>query len=57
MMIQKNPSFRLVETDFSAKWFSQEERKAVNKRIVFPLNKNSDATSRNEGFLKKIDFH
>ena len=41
-------------------WFPQEERKAVNtvnKRILFPLNKNYDSTSRNEGFVKKNHFH
>ena len=25
--------------------------------MLFPLNKNSDSTSRNKGFFKKIDFH
>ena len=26
------------------------------KRILFPLNKNFDSTSRNEGFVKKMRF-
>ena len=35
----------------------KRKRKAANKRILFPLNKNFDSTSRNEGFVKKIRFH
>ena len=31
-------------------------KKAVNKIILFPLNKNSGFTSRNEGFVKKMRF-
>ena len=30
--------------------------KAVNKIILFPININSDPTSQNEGFVKKIRF-
>ena len=52
-MFQENPSFRLVETDCRANMVPQEERKVVNERILVPLNKNSDSTSRNEGFVKK----
>ena len=48
-MFQENPSFQLVETDFG-------ERKTVNKRILFPINKNSDSTSRSEEFVKKYAF-
>ena len=48
-MFQENPSFQLVET--------QEEKKAVNKRILFTLNKSSHSTSWNKGFVKKIGFH
>ena len=32
-------------------------KKAVNKRTLFPLDKNSYSTSKNEGFIKKIRFH
>ena len=36
---------------------STNRKKAVNKRILFPIDKNSDSTSQNEGFVKKIRFH
>ena len=45
-----------METEKKAKK-EEEEEKAVNKRILFPLNKSSDSTSRNEGLVKKISFH
>ena len=46
--------FWIVEVIF----FSIFQRpKAVNKRILFPLNKNYDSTSQNEGFDQKIHFH
>ena len=32
-------------------------KKAVNKRILFPIDRNSDFTSQNEGFFKKVRFH
>ena len=32
-------------------------KKPVNKRILFPIDRNSDSTSQNEGFVKKIRFH
>ena len=48
-MFQEIPSFRLVETDFRAN--NGEKRKAVNKRTLLPLNKNSNSTSRNERFI------
>ena len=32
-------------------------KKAANKRILFPIDRNSDCTSQNEGFAKKIRFH
>ena len=32
-------------------------KKAVNKIILFPIYINSDSTSNNEGFVKKIRFH
>ena len=31
-------------------------KKAVSKRILFPLDKNSDSTSQNKGFIKKYTF-
>ena len=34
-----------------------ELKKAVNKKILFPIDKNSDSTSQNQGFVKKISFH
>ena len=30
---------------------------AINKRILFPIDRNSDSISQNEGFLKTIPFH
>ena len=32
-------------------------KKAVNKIILLPIDINSDSTSQNEGFVKKIRFH
>ena len=37
--------------------FSTSREKAVNKRTLFPIGRNSDSTSQNEGFVKKIRFH
>ena len=36
---------------------STSRKKAVNKRILFPIDKSSDSTNQNEGFVKKICFH
>ena len=36
---------------------SISREKAVNKIILFPIDTNSDSTSQNEGFVKKIRFH
>ena len=36
---------------------SLSRKKAVNKRIMFPIDRNSDSNSQNEGFVKKIRFH
>ena len=36
---------------------STSRKKAVNKRILFPIDKNSDSTSQNERFVKQIRFH
>ena len=35
----------------------KEERKAVHKRMLFPLNKKSDSANRDEGLVKKIHLH
>ena len=37
--------------------FSTSRKKAVNKRILFLIDRNYDTTSLNEGFVKKISFH
>ena len=37
--------------------FSTSREKAVNKKKLFPIGRNSDSTSQNEGFVKKIRFH
>ena len=31
--------------------------KQGNKRMLFPLDKNSDYIRQNEGFVKKTSFH
>ena len=36
---------------------STSRKKAVNKRILFPIDKNSDSTSQNERFVKQIRSH
>ena len=36
---------------------SISREKAVNKIILFPIDTNSDSTSQNEEFVKKICFH
>ena len=46
-----------MKTEFTANNGFQEQKKAVNKRILFLIDKNSDSTSQNEGFIKKIRFH
>ena len=60
--------FWLVETMFQEnglhfgqwKWIleliivSASRKRSLNKRIIFPLNKNYDSTSRNEGFITKM---
>ena len=43
-----------METDFRANnGFRKKKKKTVNQRILLPLNKNPDFTSRSEGFVKK----
>ena len=36
---------------------STSRKKTVNKRILFLIDRNSDSTSQNEGFVIKIRFH
>ena len=46
-----------METNLELIMTPISRKKAVNKRILFPIDKNSDSTSYNEGFVKKILFH
>ena len=39
------------------KMVSRSRRKPVIKRILFPIDSNSDSTSQNEGLVKKIHLH
>ena len=32
-------------------------KKAVNKKMLFLIDRNFDSTSQNEGFVKKTRFH
>ena len=32
-------------------------KKAANKKMLFPIDRNFDSTSQNEGFVKKTRFH
>ena len=34
-----------------------KKKKAVNKRILFPIDRNSDSKRQNEEFVKKTRFH
>ena len=36
---------------------SASRKKAVNKRTLSPIDRNSDFTSQNESFVEKIRFH
>ena len=36
---------------------SKSRTKSVNKRILFQIDRNSDSTSQNEGFVKNMLFH
>ena len=36
---------------------SKSRKKAVNKRILFPIDRSFDSTSQNEGFVKNMRFH
>ena len=41
-----------METDFRANKGVYKQKKAVNKRILLPVDKNSDLKSHNERFVK-----
>ena len=56
-IFQGNPYFQLGETDFRASNGFHKQKKTVNKRTLFPIGRNSDSISQNEGFVKKIRFH
>ena len=56
-IFQGNPYLWLVETKFSANNGFHKQKKTVNKRILSPIDRNSDSTSQNEGFVIKIRFH
>ena len=45
-----------METEFRI-MVSTSRKKAVNKKMLFSIDRNSDSTSQNEGFVKKIRFH
>ena len=47
---QRKRSLELIMVSISRK-------KAVHEIILFPIDINSDSTSQNEGFIKKIRFH
>ena len=36
---------------------STSRKKAVNKRVLFLIDRTPNSTSQNEGFVKKIRFH
>ena len=42
-----------METDFRASNGFHKQKKAVNKKILFPIDRNSDSANQNEGFVKK----
>ena len=46
-----------METYFRANKGVYKQKKAVNKRILLPVDKNSDLKSHNERFVKKLRFH
>ena len=46
-----------METEIRGNNGFHEQKNAVNKRILFPIDRNTDSTSQNEGFVKKIRFH
>ena len=46
-----------METDLELIMVSTSRKKAVNKRILFPIDGNSYSTAQYEGFVIKIRFH
>ena len=36
---------------------STSRKNGAKEKILFPINKNSDSTSQNKGFVKKTRFH
>ena len=46
-----------MRTELRANNGFQKQKNVVNKRILFPIDRNSDSTSQNEGFVKNIRFH
>ena len=55
-IFQGNPYFQLGENNFRVGNGFYKQKKAVNKRILFPIDRNPDSTSQNEEFVKKIRF-
>ena len=43
-----------MQTDFRASNGFYKHKEAVNKRILFPIDRNSDSISQNEGFAKYV---
>ena len=46
-----------METGLRAINGFHKQKKAVNKRTLSPIDRNSDFTSQNERFVEKIRFH
>ena len=46
-----------METDFRVNNGFHKQKRSVNKRILFSIDRNPDSTTQNEGFVKKIRFH
>ena len=57
IIVQGNRYFCPKETEFRANNGFHKQKKAVNKIIPFPIDINSDSTSQNKEFIKKIRFH
>ena len=46
-----------METDFRTSNGFHKQKKSCKQKILFPIGRNSDSTSQNEGFVKKISFY
>ena len=46
-----------METDFGAKMASTSKKNPIDKIMLFSIDRNSDFTSHNEGFIKNTRFH